>query len=385
MRRAFWIIASVSLIYLAVDPARGDDLTSKFGVGFNWGFQRYRGEHVFDSQTIWRDYEFFVRYGLTSDLSVMFNGSLVDLEGADAFKTEITPLMELRLLFSSFPEKKINPFIYIGGGGLAFSPKDAGGKKLPVLGNWRDWKAVVSTGIGVEYFVKNYFAVNGCLDGHLAFTDQLEGMPSGDWDDGFWGLKVGFTFYFGDKKREPQAPEQQPTFESSPPETQPEITQQQTVSDRTELTPVQLDTVIETGGDKVVPEESLEEGEPEAKEFVPKHVGDVRILRGVNFDFNSNRLTRVSMDSLDVLAEALLRNPLIELEIRGHTDNRGDPLYNLDLSQRRADVVRDYLVAVGIEIRRLKAVSFGESNPIAPNDTSTGRALNRRVEIVRTR
>ena len=65
----------------------------------------------------------------------------------------------------------------------------------------------------------------------------------------------------------------------------------------------------------------------------------------------------------------------------GHTDSRGTDEYNLDLGQRRADTVRDLLVEYGVSADRLGTKSEGESNPIASNATSRGRAKNRRVEI----
>ena len=70
------------------------------------------------------------------------------------------------------------------------------------------------------------------------------------------------------------------------------------------------------------------------------------------------------------------------VRIEGHTDDRGDALYNLQLSQRRADAVRDYLVQRGYPADRTQARGKGEGSPIADNASPEGRANNRRVEIV---
>ena len=67
--------------------------------------------------------------------------------------------------------------------------------------------------------------------------------------------------------------------------------------------------------------------------------------------------------------------------ISGHTDSRGSSTYNQELSQRRAQSVVDYLLKKGIDAERLKSKGFGESKPIAPNDTKSGRLQNRRVEM----
>ena len=69
------------------------------------------------------------------------------------------------------------------------------------------------------------------------------------------------------------------------------------------------------------------------------------------------------------------------LTIEGHTDSKGTDEYNMTLSQKRANAVRAYLIEKGIAESRLKATGFGETTPIADNNTSAGRAKNRRVEL----
>jgi outer membrane protein OmpA-like peptidoglycan-associated protein len=68
--------------------------------------------------------------------------------------------------------------------------------------------------------------------------------------------------------------------------------------------------------------------------------------------------------------------------IDGHTDSTGSEAYNLDLSQRRAETVRDFLIGNGVSPMRLSARGFGEEYPVASNDTLAGRQQNRRVEVV---
>jgi hypothetical protein len=79
-----------------------------------------------------------------------------------------------------------------------------------------------------------------------------------------------------------------------------------------------------------------------------------------------------------------MRNyPGLKIEIQGHTDNQGSADYNQDLSQRRAQTVKTYLVANGTDDSRLAAKGYGFSQPVASNDTKEGRAKNRRVELVK--
>jgi outer membrane protein OmpA-like peptidoglycan-associated protein len=107
-------------------------------------------------------------------------------------------------------------------------------------------------------------------------------------------------------------------------------------------------------------------------------------LRGVNFHFNSDELTEESKVILDGVAETLRAHPDLRLEVAGHTDAEGDNAVNLDLSQRRAESVRAYLISKGISPGNLNARGYGEQQPVQSNDTAQGRAENRRVELLRT-
>ena len=105
------------------------------------------------------------------------------------------------------------------------------------------------------------------------------------------------------------------------------------------------------------------------------------VLRGVEFATNSATLTAGSRPVLDGVAEDLRKTPRLRVELQGHTDSRGADAYNLDLSQRRADSVRDYLIAMGVNPTQLVARGYGETEPIADNATDLGRAENRRVTM----
>lgn len=122
-----------------------------------------------------------------------------------------------------------------------------------------------------------------------------------------------------------------------------------------------------------------EKPEPEIKILTEQPV----ILEGVNFKFDSAELTVNSSRILDLVFNTLQNHPNIRVEIAGHTDSIGTKQYNLDLSQRRAESVKRYLVGKGIDPGRIKAVGYGESRPIADNGTKEGRAKNRRITIIR--
>ena len=89
-----------------------------------------------------------------------------------------------------------------------------------------------------------------------------------------------------------------------------------------------------------------------------------------------------SFPLLNAVANIIRNHPeLPKVTVEGHTDDRGNDAYNQDLSQRRAESVRRYLIGKGIPGDRLDAKGYGESRPIMPNDTNEHRSANRRVEF----
>ncbi|RLB00672.1 MAG: hypothetical protein DRG55_06185, partial [Deltaproteobacteria bacterium] len=112
----------------------------------------------------------------------------------------------------------------------------------------------------------------------------------------------------------------------------------------------------------------------------PKPLKEIT-LPGVLFAFDSAELTPKARAILDEVVAILKEHPELTVEIEGHTCALGDEAYNQWLSERRARAVKDYLVSKGISPERLKAVGYGETRPIAPNDTKEGRIKNRRVEL----
>lgn len=111
-------------------------------------------------------------------------------------------------------------------------------------------------------------------------------------------------------------------------------------------------------------------------------------LRGVNFQFNSDKLNPSSTQILDEAIKILEQHPELKVEVAGHTDSIGSEAYNQRLSEKRASAVYDYLINRGISSSRLSGPNgYGETQPIAPNrnadgsDNPEGRALNRRTEL----
>jgi OOP family OmpA-OmpF porin len=119
-----------------------------------------------------------------------------------------------------------------------------------------------------------------------------------------------------------------------------------------------------------------------AHEFIPTPEKPL-VLRGVNFESDKAILLASSKTILDRVAASLLEHPDVRIEVAGHCDAQNTDAHNLALSDARAKAVRDYLMSKGVAGDRLQANGYGESQPIADNNTKEGRAENRRVELKR--
>ena len=148
----------------------------------------------------------------------------------------------------------------------------------------------------------------------------------------------------------------------------------------------------DTDGDDIPDEEDKCPNEPETRngfddddgcpDVVPAEFADLAgILKGINFDSDKDVIKSDSKPILDRAVEVLQKYPQVRIEISGHTDSRGGYEHNVDLSQRRAEAVKQYLVDNGVVAERIETRGAGPNEPIDTNDTAEGRAENRRIEV----
>ncbi len=148
----------------------------------------------------------------------------------------------------------------------------------------------------------------------------------------------------------------------------------------------------DTDGDGIIDADDKCIKEPESKnnykdadgcpDEVPKAVARFSgVIKGIYFDVDKDTIKKTSKKTLDEAIVVLKENDDVRLEISGHTDNTGDRDHNIDLSTRRAEAVKKYLVDAGIDTSRLTARGAGPDEPVADNKTKAGKALNRRIEF----
>lgn len=116
---------------------------------------------------------------------------------------------------------------------------------------------------------------------------------------------------------------------------------------------------------------------------VQRNGNEINIIlpEGVTFETNSYKIERGFYRPLMSIAQSLNKYPESKIVIEGHTDSTGNKKYNLNLSEKRASSVKQFLYEEGVSSRRMRAYGFGDEQPIASNSTPSGRQANRRVEI----
>jgi outer membrane protein OmpA-like peptidoglycan-associated protein len=136
-------------------------------------------------------------------------------------------------------------------------------------------------------------------------------------------------------------------------------------------------------------EEELSRAQVDLSEAV-KGAGEVKkddrglviYISDILFDTGKTELKQGTVDALTRISQALVKYPKYKIAVEGHTDSVGSDAYNLKLSESRASAVGEFLIGHGIGAERVNTKGYGESRPVATNDTADGRQRNRRVEVV---
>lgn len=126
------------------------------------------------------------------------------------------------------------------------------------------------------------------------------------------------------------------------------------------------------------------DGQVEGFRLTPKVIGTKVKIENVLFEEGNAKFANraVSLEQLDDLVTLMEANPEMEIRLEGHTDNRGNPKLLKELSLKRVDAVKEYMISKGIEANRIQTIGYGAEKPVGRNSTDSGRGLNRRVEFV---
>lgn len=236
------------------------------------------------------------------------------------------------------PDRRVTPFVTAGFGNMKF-----GG----------DNDTIFDYGAGVHVKLSDRWSWRTALRGYEYFSRNLE--------DGDYGIDSSLVFRFGIPKRKPA------------------------VAATPAPMPVAAPALVDTDGDGVPDSRDACPDTPRAYAVddrgCPIPLEEIaRIDLKVNFDFDKSDVKPQYLSEIRRVADFMTQYPDVIIELEGHTDSTGTEEYNLSLSQRRVNAVRDVLVGqMSMQASRIKTTGFGESRPVAPNTTSAGRAENRRV------
>ena len=260
---------------------------------------------------------------------------------------ELLPTLALQL---QIPGNSFRPYIVLGGGHESFHFQ---APLVPGTNNLKYWTG--HTGVGFRLKLSNWAALR--TEGNAQVSKH---RPS-------WGAFSGVSFYPGARKSAP-------VVVPAPPVVQ-RVTDTLTV--RTVDTLLRVDTVRVTNRERVTIRDTV-------TQTVKGH-DVILVLRDANFDVGKSVLRPAARATLDSLARTL-NGPAaraVNITITGYTDSVGSEQYNMTLGMARALSVQSYLAAHGVDASRMTADSKGKADPVAPNETAAGRALNRRVVIGR--
>lgn len=277
-----------------------------------------------------------------------------------------TFMADARVLFQPFYAHKFSPFIYAGTGGA---------KELRHFNE--DIIPVFPVGIGVKTALKDGLAIEVAGGYHLFNSDDLDGLPRANDDmnrftdrrqDGFWGLTVGLVH---------SAKKPAPPVVYVPPTPAPPVVPKPVPPVFVE--PVKKPIVVEP---IPIPEPvKLPEVKVPLDDFDDLTVGKKFVFEGILFDTAKYAIIPETAVILERAYVALSANPEVNVIIIGHTDSVGSDASNQILSDNRAASVKNWLVAKGIDAKRIRTIGKGEKEPRATNDTPEGRQLNRRIEF----
>lgn len=279
-------------------------------------------------------------------------------------------------LMAPLARGNVTPFVLFGGGYNRGEGRNAG----------RTDNGYANAGLGALFDLGEGWAVRAEGRYVALFPDSQANLPSGSYDDAVAGLGLQYTF----QKPVPPAPPAPPPAPAPP--APPPDTDGDGVLDSVDQCPntpkgVQVDTKgcpLDGDGDGVP--DYLDKCPNTTKGLKVDATGCVReaqtiVLQNVNFEFNKATLTPDAMNVLRDVAKGLVSQKDLKVEIAGHTDSKGSDAYNLKLSNSRAASVKTFLISQGVAPAQLVSKGYGESQPVATNDTDAGRAQNRRSEF----
>lgn len=361
MKKVFLFIIMLNLITI---PIYSQLSKNSWVAGIGGIYPRFVNVNITVSNTNYGGF-LSIQRNFTEHVGLRLTGSYLHLEGewgtpAVTSKTNVF-MGNVDILYYLVPCESVSPFLFVGGG---LDYRMLTNKATPTLDD-NALNAQFNAGFGLEWALTSELKLLTEGAYHLNSNSEFDGaLGIGEINgkDSYMTVKLGLLYYFS--KGEPSKYCQ--------------IYSGLSTEKISQVDYERIEEIIK----RYIPREVVKEVVVEKPATEAEKVKEEKwILVGVNFEFNSAKITPESFPILFDVAKTLLQNPNLSIEIQGYTDNIGSEVYNKKLSQKRADAVKNYLISKGVNPNRLKSVGYGEANPIGDNNTAEGRAMNRRIEF----
>lgn len=378
--------------------------------GTAWGLSAGGAQGVNSGGDEWvMQFRGYLQYELISPILISQLGvGYTNLSAPGVYSAQ-TGMADLRLLLSPFSLPNLNPYLY-GGLGVSKALNSSGTDFLPMVPFGAGIQTRIASGVLLDINGGYNLSLSDKLDGRVRTNTDLNALTNQK-HDGFFGFTIGVAFTLGlghdeaeemnkkaladaEARRVKQQADADAEARRVKESTDAEARRVKELADA-EAKRVKESTDTEARRVKELADAEARRmkdlGDAEARRLADQRSRDTTIiilekgkkvvLKGVNFEFNKATLTSSSETILTMAYNALVANPDVQIEISGHTDNVGSEQYNQDLSLKRAQAVKNWLVQKGIASNRMKTVGKGENEPVASNETDAGRAENRRIEF----
>lgn len=360
MKNFLMTLALMLTIGIGVSQAQTVTESWAFGAGFS--FPRFYSVNITSLNSDYGAYLSLQR-NFSEHVGLRLKASYAYLEGQynDAsfnLIKESTNLItgDLDLIYYLVPCAPVSPYLYAGVG-VNYKTITNGQSVFP---DDNKFGSQFNVGAGAEFKISPSWSIIPEFGYHITNNSELDGsiVPAElNGRDSYVVLSLGFNYFYSLGDPSPQC------------EPCPGIAT--VMSDMTDYK--KIEDMIK----KHIPREVVKE--VIVDKYIYAIAEDRLVLVGVNFAFDKSELLSDSYTILDRAVKLLNKNPNVDVEIEGYTDYIGSNEYNQNLSEERAQVVKDYLVSQGIASDRLSTIGYGQGNPIADNETEDGRALNRRI------
>ena len=361
MKKLYTIL---TIVFLGSTFAQAQVAKDAWALGFGLSFPKLTSTNISHSMENFGGF-LSVQRNFTEHSGLRLQGnynSLTGTWGVNNSETTTTTSFWVGLdyIYYLSPCESLSPFFTIGIGGNNYSHDNP--QNPDPEGDYYKLELQVGLSFGAEAWLSENWKLKPELGVYSTGTSYFDGTWGtdgggviGSSTDAFMKFDFGVVWYFS--KGEPS-----------------KICQIYDGLEQKDLTDYdRIEEMVKKHIPKEVVREVVIEKEVEAEERI--------ILMGVNFNFNSAQFKPESYPILYHAARVMHENPEIKVEVQGYSDNIGSDKNNLKMSQFRADAVKNYLVARGVDESRIKSVGYGSANPIGDNKDANGRAMNRRIEF----